>query len=252
MSEKIWYLKRCQLFQHCSAEQITALETCSRVRTFAKRSPVYLPAEQADAVLLLASGRIKICHLTPDGKQSILAFIDPGEIFGELAVLEPGPREEYAETVESSKVISIPGTAVTELMQQHPDLCLGITKLMGLRRRRIERRVKNLLFLSNRDRMVHLLLELAEQYGIETERGVELEIGLSHQDLANIVGSTRETVTVVLGNLQSEGFVRVGRRQLILRRIDQLAHMVGVRPVNLPAVREDPDAVTWQWQPEVG
>lgn len=252
MSEKIWYLKCCQLFQYCSPDQIRLLEACSRVRTFPKRSPVYLPAEQAESVLLLASGRIKICHLTPDGKQSILAFIDPGEIFGELAVLEPGPRDEYAETVERSKVISIPGTAVTQLMQEHPDLCLGITKLIGLRRRRIERRVKNLLFLSNRDRLVHLLLELAEQYGLETERGVELEIGLSHQDLANIVGSTRETVTVVLGTLQTEGYVRVGRRQLILRRIDKLARLVGMPPVKLPTPREESAAIPLNWHPEMG
>ncbi|GAA4419954.1 Crp/Fnr family transcriptional regulator [Bremerella cremea] len=233
MAGHIWYLKACRLFETCTTDQIQRLETASRSKTIAKGSPVYLPADQADSVLVLASGRVKICHLTGDGKQSILAFIEPGEIFGELAILDVGSRDEYAEAVEESRVIAIPGDAMRRLMEEHADLCLGVTKVIGFRRRRIERRVKNLLYLSNRERLSHLLLELAEQYGRETQKGVELSIRLSHQDLASIVGSTRETVTVVLGAMQTEGLIELGRRKVILKAPDRLAHQIGIEPIRL-------------------
>jgi len=109
------------------------------------------------------------------------------------------------------------------LMHEIPHVSLGITKMIG---KRIERRLRNLLFLSNRDRLTHLLLELAEEYGRRTNEGVELGVKLSHQELANVIGSTRETVTVVLGELQSEGLVKVGRRRIVLLNSKKLANNV--------------------------
>ena len=226
MSEKLWYLKRCELFQRLSPEQLTALEYRCRIRNFSRGSPVYLPADEAQGVLLLASGRIKICSFTDDGKQAILAFIEPGELFGELALLDEGQREEYAEAVDKSAVILIPAAVMHELIAANPQLSLGVTKLFGLRRRRIERRIKYLLFRSNRDRLVHLLLEMAEEYGARNGAEIELKIRLSHQDLASIIGSTRETVTVVLGELVAEGTLRLGRRRIVVTNLERLAASV--------------------------
>lgn len=242
MSEKLWHLKRCDLFEQLSPEQLQRVELHSRARSFPRRSPIYLPAEVADSVFLLTAGRAKICHLTPDGKQSILAFIEPGELFGELAILDPGRREEYAEAVENSTVVMIPGQEMQRLMEQHPQVSLGVTKMIGLRRRRIEQRLKNLLFLSNRDRLTHLLLELAEQYGRPTAHGLDLGIRLSHQDLANVIGSTRETVTVVLGEMQLEGLIKVGRRKIELLAPDRLALAVHRTPTPKPRPAGEPAA----------
>jgi len=165
-----------------------------------------------------------------DGKQTILAFIEPGEIFGELNLIDTGSatpsRDEYAETLEKSTILLIPADTMRQLINENPHVSMGITKLFGLRRRRIERRLKYLLFRSNRERLVHLLLELAEQFGRPTESGLDLGIKLSHQDFANIIGSTRETVTVVLGDLQLEGFLKLGRRKVILTDINRLAESI--------------------------
>ena len=237
MSERIWYLKQCDLFQQLGPEQIAALESRCRVRAFARSSPIYLPSDEANGVMLLAQGRVKIGSFTEEGKQSILAFIDPGELFGELALMGGQQREEYAEALEKSIVVLIPNEVMQQLLLQNPRLSLGITRLMGLRRRRIERRLKNLLFRSNRERLVHLLLELAEQYGRETQDGLELKIKLSHQDLASVIGSTRETVTVVLGELQSEGLLQLGRRKIILTNVPQLARSVGSAAPEMSGVR---------------
>ncbi len=229
MADRTWHLKRCDLFERLTAGELSRLESRCRVRNFVRGNLIYLPSDQADAVLLLTSGRVKICSLTDEGKQAILAFVEPGELFGELAVVESGRREEYAEACEASTVVLIPAQVMQQLMQEHADVSLGITKLIGLRRRRVERRLKHLLFRSNRQRLVHLLLELSEDYGTPVPDGVQLGIKLSHQDLANVIGSTRESVTLALGQLQAEGNLRLGRQKIVLTDPPSLAQSLHSR-----------------------
>jgi CRP-like cAMP-binding protein len=98
-----------------------------------------------------------------------------------------------------------------------------VTKLIGLRRKRVERRLRSLLFRSNRDRLAHLLLELVEQYGRTTHEGVLLDIKLSHQELSSIIGATRETVTTLLGEMQLDGLLKVSRQKVVVRDLRRLA-----------------------------
>lgn len=217
MDERYWYLKRCDLFAQLDEAGIARLEQVSHIRTLERRSLIYLPNEASDSVLLLLSGRVRIYHLTGDGKEALLAFIDPGELFGELTLVGQQEREEFAETMERSQVLKIPRQQLLDLMQNQPEMTLRVTRLIGLRRQTIERRLKSLLFQSNRERLSHLLLELAERYGVEDAEGTALRVKFSHQELANLIGSTRETVTVILQELQREKLVQVRRRQLILR-----------------------------------
>ena len=223
MDDKFWYLKNCDLFEQLGPEEIAGLESRCRYRKFERKSLIYLPSDAGDAVLLLASGRVKLYHITSEGKEAVLSLIEPGEIFGELALLDHGRREEFAEAMAASGVILIPGDAVRQLMETHPEVSLEITRLMGLRRKRMERRLKSLLFRSNRERLISLLMELVEKYGRPTNDGVRLGIKLSHQELASIIGSTRETVTVLLGELQTEGYLVIERRQIVLKNVDGLA-----------------------------
>ncbi len=223
MDERYWYLKRCDLFAHLNEAGIARLEQVSHIRTFERRSLIYLPNEASDSVLLLVSGRVRIYHLTGEGKEALLAFIDPGELFGELTLVGQQEREEFAETLERSQVLKIPRQQLLELMQEQPEMTLRLTRLIGLRRQVFERRLKSLLFQSNRERLSHLLLELAERYGVADADGTALRIKFSHQELANLIGSTRETVTVILQELQREKLVLVRRRQLILRNPQALS-----------------------------
>ena len=226
MSSTYWHIRNCQLFQKLNPEEIQQLEANSRYRKAKKNEPIYLPADQADGVVLLVTGRVRICHITPEGKQSILVFIEPGEIFGELALVGAQKREEFAEAAEKSDLVLIPRMAIEKLMVTHPDLTLGISKIIGLRRQRVERRLKYLLFRSNRERLIHLILELVEQYGEKKGNTIDIGIKLSHQELANIIGSTRETVTVVLGQLQNEGLLTLSRRKIIVTQLDRLVNEV--------------------------
>ena len=226
MSEKLWHLRSCTLFQELSSEQLSRLESRSRLRCFAAHQPIYLPSEAADTVCLLTAGLVKVCHLTADGQESILAFVEPGTLFGEVALLEADQRDEYVESIERSSVVMISAAEIIRLMNERSDVAVRVTRLIGLRRHRIERRLRNQLFLCNRDRLQHLLLDLAEQFGSQRDGGIHLGIRLSHQELASVIGSTRETVTVLLVQLRSEGLITIGRRRLFLADPERLAQGV--------------------------
>ena len=233
MQEKFWFLKNCRLFEQLEPLQMRWLESRSRMRRFPKNSTVYLPADQSDGVLLLAEGRVKICSVTPDGKQTILTFVEPGDVFGELALFDNGDREEFARATDDSTVVLMPAEAVRKVAEENPYLAMRITRLVGLRRKRVERRLKYLLFRPNRERLVHLLLELAEDYGKVSGAEIEIGIKLSHQDLASVIGSTRESVTLILGQMQSEGLVRIGRRKIVISNMAELAKSVSIAPPNV-------------------
>jgi CRP/FNR family transcriptional regulator, cyclic AMP receptor protein len=231
MPDKHWYLKRCDLFAKLQPSQLAHLETCCRIGEFTRGKLIYLPSDTSEGCFLLAAGRVRLFSVSPDGKQSIVAFMEPGDLFGELAIFESARREEFAEAAEKSTIVLIPGTVMRKLTLDDPHLTFGITKLIGLRRRRIERRLRGLLFRSNRQRLIHLLLELAEQFGQRTANGVQITIKLSHQELAGVIGSTRESVTLLLGELQQEGLVRVARRRIELLSPERLAQEIEFSPL---------------------
>ena len=136
MPQQLWYVRDCSLFQRLSAEQLSRLERRSRTREFPRNSTIFLPSDIADGVFLLGQGRVRICSNTADGKQAILAFIDPGELFGELALIQGGEREERAEAAVDSMVILLPGDELRQMLEDSASLSLGVTKLIGLRRKR--------------------------------------------------------------------------------------------------------------------
>jgi CRP/FNR family cyclic AMP-dependent transcriptional regulator len=230
MWDRIGYLERCDLFGSVETERLGRLALVCRMLYVPRKGLIYSPGDPGGDVLLLASGMVKTCTITERGKETILDFVEPGEIFGEMAVVDPGERQAYAEACESSQVIRIPAEAMRTLITDEPQVSLALMKLVGRRRRRIERRLKHLLFRSNRERLVHVLLDLAEQHGYSSDGRVQLRIRLSHQDLANMIGSTREGVTITLGQLHAEGLVEVGRRRIVLTASEELARRAVAPP----------------------
>lgn len=231
MNEKHWYLKQCSVFAHLTPEQIAEIEPSCFCREFVRGEMVYLPNDMGDSALLLARGRVRIYHVTNEGKQALLGFIETGELFGELSAFDGSQRNEYAETTEKSLVVLLPRQVMHQVMAQNPSVSMKLTRLFGLRLRRVERRLKSLLFRSSRERLVHLLLELAEQYGTRDPDGVVIKQKISHQDMASIIGATRETVTITLGELQAEGVVEINQRRITLRNLDSLAGSIDFGPL---------------------
>jgi len=141
--------------------------------------------------------------------------------------LDPGQRGEHVESVEASVLIRIPKQSIQELMNRELDMALAVMKLVGLRRQRIEHRLRTLLFTSNQHRLNHLPLDLAEQFDVAIDGGMRLSIKLSHQEIANLIGTTRETVTILMGKLKNDGLISGQRQTVILNDMSRLAESVG-------------------------
>ncbi len=241
MAHQYWYVSSCSLFQRLSEDQLSRLERHARTRTFAKGEAIYLPSDQSNGAFLLGSGRVRICSTTPDGKQAILGFVKAGELFGEMSLVQSGYREERAEAAEACQVVLLPADELQRLMSECSDLSLGITKLIGVRRRRIERRLRSLLFRSNRERLGYLLLDLIEQFGKKCPNGTLIDVRLSHQELASIIGSTRESVTINLGEFQAEGLIQQSRMRIVVIDLGLLSAEFGgaIHQPSAPGIRLD-------------
>ncbi len=222
MAGPIWYLKSCDLFARLTDAEAERLNSRALVRRYKKKSIIYAPAERPQSVLVLAKGRVKIYDLTPDGRETILAFVEQGELFGELAALNGKPCREFATSVEDCEVLAIPGNDFLALLENRADLALSVTKLIGLRRQRIETRLRNILFLPSRPRLVHILIELVESHGERIANRHVIRFPLSHQDLAGLIGVSRETVTLTLGQLQAEGLISIQRRRVVVLDLERL------------------------------
>ena len=228
MAEQIWSIQHCRLFEELAAEDLQFLEQKSRMKTFARNTAIYLPRDMAESVLVVASGRIRLFSVTPDGKEVLLAFVEPGELFGELALIGSEIREEFAQAATQSTVIAIPKDAMETVLLRNARLSMSVTRYVGLRRRSVERRLKNLMFRSNRERLLGLLRELLEQYGVPIVEGILIDIRLSHQDLASLIGITRESVTLTLGELQNERIVSLGRQRIVVLDRQRLIQAAGL------------------------
>ena len=222
MTASIWFLKRSRLFQELSPEDLDYLERRAVARRFRPKDIVYFPGDSGEWVMVLTRGRVKIKDITPEGKETILAFIDEGELFGEMALVDDGGRQEYAEAMEECHVLAIPREVMLWLMHRRPEFSLSVTKLVGARWRKIQNRLRNIMFHSNRERVLLILAELLESHGRKGADGWEIGLRLSHQDLASLIGATRETVTLLLGQLQEEGIVQIRRRRIIITDPDRV------------------------------
>jgi CRP-like cAMP-binding protein len=239
MAGPIWYLKTCNLFERLSDDEAERLNRRALVRKFKKKDVVYAPEQAGQTVLVLASGRVKIYDLTFEGRETILAFVEQGELFGELAALDGQPRREFAEAVEDCEVLAIPSDDFLALLESRADLSLSVTKLVGLRRQRIETRLRNILFLPSRPRLVRVLIELVEAHAERTGTRHAIRFPLSHQDFAGLIGVTRETVTLTLGQLQAEGLIAVERRRVIVLDLERL-RQEGDKPAEPPVTKPRP------------
>ncbi len=223
MSQAAWFLERCPLFTPLTRHQISCLSRQCAIRDCVLGSRVCSTGENVDAVFLLGSGRAKRSHITEPGKESILEFIEPGQVFGELLLFTPEFQNDDVEAVQDSTILAIRADAVRQLLRDDHQLLLRLTQMISVRRQQAERRIKSLLVRSLRYRLAQLLADLAAQYGTITDDGVVVHRHLSHQELAGQIGAARESVTIAMGQLQSEGIISFSRHALVIHKPDKLA-----------------------------
>lgn len=226
VSPKSWFLHRFRLLDTLSGSQKQVLAQTIRLSEFRRGQRIYLPGDRSDQFFLLAMGVVKLKTLIPDGRVIILAFLYPGDIFGESAVLDGGSRGHLAEVHENAVVGSLDRDVVLHMVRQSPELAYQITRLMGLRVRALRARLQELTGKTAHARVAHALLDLARQYGARVCEEIVIPLRLTHRDLANLVGLRRETVHFVLQDLRKLGLVDVDRRSIRVTNPDTLAAVI--------------------------
>ena len=218
----LWYLKKIPLFQEVSHDTMHKLVGLIEMREVRRRQVVYLPGDPGTAVYFVNGGRVKISKVTRDGKELTLAYRGPGEIFGELVLIDGGPREEMAEAMENALITEIERGEFERILQKEPLIGYRLTKIVAQRRREVENKIEQLIFKDVNAKLAELLLRLAVEYGIEDSRGTLVSLKITHQEMANLIGSTRETVSLTLSQFKRKGLIATDGRKVILADRDGL------------------------------
>jgi CRP-like cAMP-binding protein len=212
----LWFLKKIQLLQDLPAGAMARLAQRMEMRELRRRQVVYLPGDPGKCVYLLNGGRIKVSKVTHDGKVLTLSYCGPGDIFGELALIDGGPREEMAEVVDNALITEIELGEMEHLLTHHAQLGLRLVRILAGRRRELEKRLENLIFKDVPAKLADLLLRLATEFGVDDSRGMMVAIKITHQEMANLIGSTRETVSLTLSQFKRRGLIQTDGRRVIV------------------------------------
>ncbi len=234
---KLWYLSQIDLFKAMSPVEMKQMESMTEMQEVPKWNPIYLPGDKADAIFLLKRGRVRISRLSEQGKQITLSILEPGSIFGELALIEANTQHDnIAEAVEETLLCLIERQDFENFLKQHAEMSLKVTKWMGLRLRQIENRVEDLVFKSAEVRLYELLQRLSQDYPKPVEDGVLINITLTQQELGELTNLARPTVTDLLQRLIDKGLIRKQKRKIVLLQADTLKISQAAQPGKLISV----------------
>lgn len=185
-------------------------------------SAIFEQGAAADSLVLLGRGRARIERSIAGGMVP-LGYRGAGDVLGESCLGGRDARTERAVAMEEAEVLRVPIAMARELMITDPAFAAGVLALIVARQREIEDRIESMLFRNVEGRLAEFLLKAAERWGVPTPRGILISAPLTHFEIAQVIGSTRETVTLTLGALRREGLLDVAGRRLIIRDRDVLA-----------------------------
>ncbi len=216
------YLRKIPLLDGVSSEQLERLASAVTVRELPRRQVVYLPGDPGQTVYFIYGGRVKCSKVTRDGKELTMAYRSAGQLFGELALIDGAPRDEMAEAVTSAIIFDIPCELFRETLASDGVLALRFAMLMAERRKAIEIKLERLVFKDVQAKLAALLLELAEEYGAPGDDGIHIDLKVTHQEMANLIGSTRETISLTLAQFKKRGLLDFHGRTVVVRDRDGL------------------------------
>lgn len=212
----LYYLKKIPLFSELKAEEVAHLAAQINLEEIRRRRVIFLPGDPGHSVFFVSGGRVKISRVTRDGKELTLAYRGPGEIFGELCLVDGGAREEMAEAMENALVTEVPREEFERLLDGHVSIGAKMTRILCRRRRELENKVEDLVFKDVNAKLAELLLKLGQDFGVDDERGTLVAVKITHQEMANLIGSTRETVSLTLSQFKRKKLIANEGRKIIL------------------------------------
>jgi len=221
----LWYLRKIPLLEGVPAGKLQELAAAVEIREIPRRQVIYLPGDPGDRVFFINGGRVKCSKVTRDGKELTLAYRGAGQIFGELCVIDGTPRDEMAEAMKNAIITELPREMFQDLLMSDAQLCFAFSCVVGERRRQIETKLEHLVFRDVQAKLAALLLELGEEYGVDSEDGMQIGLKITHQEMANLIGSTRETISLTLAQFKKKGLLDLHGRTVVLKDQDGLGAM---------------------------
>lgn len=209
-------LQKTPLFASLTPEELRTLAARVSKKRFSRGALLFGEGDLCLGLFFIASGRIRIFKLSPAGREQVLAVEGPGSSFAELPVFDGGNYPAAAAALEDSEVLFISRKDFQNFCREHPDVALKVIAVVGSRLRRLVGIIEELSFTTIRQRLIGLLLRLAEQ-GTRSKDGIRVELTNSHQDLAAELGTVRELVSRNLSRLQAEGLLEVEGRKIVIR-----------------------------------
>lgn len=216
--DKLSYLARINMLDELPMSVLQEVDRMAPMVTARKGTLIMSPTDPRPVLYMLKHGRVRLYKLSPEGKQFTLALLGEGNIFGETGTFSTGTWDAYAEALDDCLICALSKVDVEQLVQQHPRLALRVLQVVSGRLREAEELMGQLALGDVRSRLLFLLLKLSASFGVDEDGWTRVQVDLTHQDLANMIGVTRETVTFTLAALGREGAVRTGRKELWVQR----------------------------------
>ena len=218
---KLWYLKNIKLFKDLSEAELAKFNEKMYMKDYGKKEYIYLASDNLNTVYLVKHGNIELGYIDESGRELAIDILGPGELFG--AVPGQGYGGGYARAVDKAIICILDRSEFEQFLEAHPEFSLKILKLLGLKINVLENKIQNLVFKDVKTRICELLYSLYEKSG--DPRSGFIKITLTHQDIANLVGSTRETASLYLSELKKDGVIDYVRKKVKVIAPQQLQRM---------------------------
>jgi len=215
-------LARVPLFAELSEAQQQLIAQRMRTRRFRAGERIFCKDEQGSTLYIIVSGKVKIHAPRSDGEELIYDILGPNEFFGELSLFDGRERSADATAIEDTTALLLEREHLLECIERHPHIAIHLLQVVGGRLRDADSIIHALASLDVYGRVLKVLIDLAREHGVDTNRGKSLSLRLTQSDLAGYVGSTRETVNKALSHYRKKGYIAVVRRQILIRDLPAL------------------------------
>jgi CRP/FNR family cyclic AMP-dependent transcriptional regulator len=216
VENKVWYLRQNRLFAKTAVESIGNVEHIFTMSLLPKRTLIFDQGDPSQVVYLIKRGRVRISRVTADGKEVTVAMLAPGDIFGEDSLFGRATRTTVAACMEETLICKARADDLFGLLSGNPTLALNVAQILSDRLGDASATIEDLAVAKVSERLMHLFERLSAEHGRPAEGGTLLDVRLTHHDLASVIGSTRETVTVEIAALVRAGKIRHDGRYITL------------------------------------
>lgn len=219
------FFKGMPLFASLDNDQLAGLRKDMARRQFQHGEAIFQRGDPGQMLYLIESGKVRIFLQDVEGQETSVIVYGPGDIFGELAVIDGLPRSANAEAMENTVVYTLTRDSFREHMRNMPQLALNFLKALSVRMRYNTQQVESLTLHDVSSRLARKLLELAQQYGTLGPEGVQINLALTQSDLAGLVGTTRESINKTMGTLRRLGYIVTKHNHITIVDLDALREM---------------------------